>query len=360
MDYKVSYREKDKSIQCIINYKNNDGEWKQKSKQGFKRQKDAKPWIEDTLRELDSTMNTVLNEEYKGVTFKKFIDIYIKDLENHKEPNTIISYKTIANKFSKLDRMALEDIQFIHVQNCANDMLKDGLSPSTVKEYSGKLKTILDRAVIPYKVIVANPIKSGINIPTTKTSKEVKALNKSEVDDLLKKIHPEKDYMISLIAVTCGLRIGEIMGLTWDDVDFVNGKLYVKKQWKELKDGTWGFGELKSKNSYRNVPIPPKTIVALKNYRANSAIDLINKRLFLDKRTKSTATRLFIKYEKLGFNVSVHDLRHTYATMLIASGIDFKTAAMLLGHTVEMTMKTYSHVNQDMIDMATNKINVIF
>ena len=56
MDYNISYRNKDKSIQCIISYKDSDGKWRQKSKQGFKRQKDAKPWISDTVEKLEETI----------------------------------------------------------------------------------------------------------------------------------------------------------------------------------------------------------------------------------------------------------------------------------------------------------------
>mgnify|MGYP002410257252 CR=1 FL=1 len=57
---------------------------------------------------------------------------------------------------------------------------------------------------------------------------------------------------------------------------------------------------------------------------------------------------------------SIHGLRHTYATLLIANGVDFKTAAKLLGHTVEMTMKVYSDVTDDMIEKTTDTINMIF
>lgn len=64
--------------------------------------------------------------------------------------------------------------------------------------------------------------------------------------------------------------------------------------------------------------------------------------------------------QKKGFDISVHELRHTYATNLIANGIDFKTAAKFLGHDVKETLGTYSHVNDDMIKIATNIIEKIF
>ena len=59
----------------------------------------------------------------------------------------------------------------------------------------------------------------------------------------------------------------------------------------------------------------------------------------------------------MGYDISIHELRHTYTTNLIANGIDFKTAAMLIGDTVDMVMKVYSHVNKDMMNKARDIIN---
>ena len=70
---------------------------------------------------------------------------------------------------------------------------------------------------------------------------------KSELDDLLDKIRPANDYIITLLAATCGLRIGEILGLTWDNIDFKKEILTVKRQWKEIEKGVYNFGDLKSK-----------------------------------------------------------------------------------------------------------------
>lgn len=364
MEYKVSYREVPKGFKCVIEYKDNEGKWKQKSKQPFKRQKDAKDWIDATVKELEGRLGAELklNIEYKDITFKKFKEKYINHLELHKEYNTFVGYSTMFDKFSDLDDILMKEVKHSDIQECVDNMIKKGIGSSTIEKYVRKLNTVFNVAVKPYKAIIANPIEStkDISMPETKTIKKIKALTKAELEKLLNTIHPEEDYIKTLIASTCGLRIGEIMGLTWNDINFDKAVISVNKQWKELDKGTHGFGNLKSKNSNREVPIPPRTITALKQYKNNAIIDFTNNRLFLDERTKTTVVRLFTKYRKLGYNISVHDLRHTYATMLIANGVDFKTAAKFLGHTVEMTMKTYSHVNQDMIDAATLKIQNIF
>ncbi len=83
-------------------------------------------------------------------------------------------------------------------------------------------------------------------------------------------------------------------------------------------------------------------------------------RIFKYKNTASTSSNLIREYVRIGFNISVHELRHTYATNLIQNGIDFKTTAKLLGHTVEMTLNVYSHVTDDMMKRATKIINNYF
>ncbi|SFC21403.1 Phage integrase family protein [Clostridium uliginosum] len=83
------------------------------------------------------------------------------------------------------------------------------------------------------------------------------------------------------------------------------------------------------------------------------------KRIMKNRSTSETDAFLNRKFKKLGFNITIHELRHTSATKLIV-GIDFKTAAKLLGHYVKETMKTYSHVNDDMMQRATDLIGKIF
>ena len=364
MDYNVGYVKVAKGFKCIIDYKDNDGNWKQKSKQTFQRQKDAKPWIEKTVEELQEeiTLSSQLDDEYRGITFNEFRKVFMKHIELHREYSTVLGYRNTFNKFSKLNDDALVDISQMDIQLIVDEMVEYGLSKITIMDNLNRVYRIFAAAVKPYKAIAKNPIESTKDfvIPQSKTKKKIKALTKAELDTLLDEISPYNDYIITLIASTCGLRIGEILGLTWDKIDFKNKIIIVDKQWKELKKGIHGFGDLKSKNSNREVPIPPKTFTELRDYRSNSKILPMDNRLVTDRNSKSTTSRLIQKYRKLGFNISVHDLRHTYATMLIGSGVDFKTAAKFLGHNVEMTIKVYSHVNQDMIDAATLKLQNIF
>lgn len=104
------------------------------------------------------------------------------------------------------------------------------------------------------------------------------------------------------------------------------------------------------------MPVPGYVIKHLEEFKQDNDINF-NNRLFNYKNTTSTGSNLHREYIKLGFDISIHELRHTYATNFIANGIDFKTAAEYLGHSVKMAMLVYSHVNDDMRKRAVDIIN---
>ncbi|MCD3298094.1 site-specific integrase, partial [Clostridium botulinum] len=183
------------------------------------------------------------------------------------------------------------------------------------------------------------------------------ALTKKQLNKLLKELQDNKYYMVAFIAANTGMRLGEVLGLTWDSIDFKRSSITVNKQWKVLKTRKSGFGSLKSKNSYRTIPLSPNTLKELKNYKKNNPTDINNR--VTPFNASSIDKYLNPKLKELA-GITMHELRHTYATALISNGVDFKTAAKILGHTVEMTMKIYSHVTDDMMKKATIIIENIF
>ena len=360
MDYNITFRKKDKKIQAVISYKDNKGIWKQKCKQGFDTQKAAKPWIDKTIDKLKETVKYI-NPEYENTTFKELYDDFIKHTELYNEPNTIINYDNIKIHFETLFDKKVSEITPLNIQECVDTMIKKKLKASSIISHTTKLKTVFKYSVTN-KIIKDNPALSII-LPENKDKKkrkEIKALTKEETDDLLSKITRYKYYLMSLIVATCGLRIGELLGLTWDRIDEKNLTMTINRQWKiKTKPNTYGFGTVKRVNSNRVVPIPSFTMSAIKSYKEKYPIN-ISGRLFPYKSTNSISSSLITTYKSVGYEVSIHDLRHTYASMLVASGLDFKTIAELMGHSVEETINTYSHFTKDMMVKATKVVNDIF
>ncbi len=356
MDNNITYRKKDKGWQCIISYKNNLGQWKQKSKQGFKTQKDAKDFIKTTLKELES--NTKLNYDHNldGITFKELTEIYLDHIDLYKEHNTVRGCRYAFSKFNKLNNKGVKSIKRHDVQNITDDFIKEGLKRATIQSYLRRLTGFFRYALEDLNLITDLPTIK-IKIPMEKGEINKKALTKKELESLLLNLEGSRYYIVAFIAANTGMRLGEVLGLTWNDIDFKNCTVDVNKQWKLIKAKHSNFGTLKSKNSYRTIPVSAKFIKELKKYKKNNPTDLHNRVATFN--MASISKYLNPKLRELA-GISMHELRHTYATTLISNGVDFKTAAQILGHDVEQTMRTYSHVNDDMVKRATNIIENIF
>lgn len=366
MDYNITYREKDGGWQYIISYKD-DRKWKQKSKQGFSLKKDAKVAAEKYLEQLkkDMELTSMIDEKYKGVTFGKFANDLINHEKLHMTANTIKSKRTAVKKFDRIKDIPLIELKNMDIQKCADKLIKDGLKISTIKTYLTKIRYILDQAVTPYRIIPSNPMQS-VKLPVmqyNENENDVKVLEKEQIlklfDFLRSKTIYEKYYYLCSFALGTGLRRGELLGLTWDNVDFKNNEIHVVRQWKLLDGDKEGFGTLKKKNSKRIVPVSKNTMNELAEYKNRFNVIGIDNRVF-PFVSKSVTRNISYVSKKIGMDVNIHMLRHTYATNLIANGVDFKTAAAILGHNVEMTMKVYSHVTDDMMKHAAEKINKIF
>jgi len=361
LQYNITYREKDKGIQYIISYKDETGKWKQKSKQGFKGKKEAKAAADKALDALKKQIidQEDLNQEYQGITFVEFFNVYLDHEKLYREENTIEMKEYASKKFESLNKLKLEDIKNMHIQKCVDSMVKDKLSLQTIKNYLSMLKALFNSAIDEYNILKINPVKK-IKLPEAKKQTEKRALTQSEFQNLLSKIEDYKLYVITLIAGSSGLRIGEILGLSWCDFDRINMTLTVRKQLKRIgAKAKHGLGSLKSANSYREVPISDNMCKVLLNYEIKYPKN-IDGRIFNFTNTTSLGSRLSALYTELGYDISIHELRHTYATLLISKNTDLKTVAKLMGHSVEQTIKTYSHVTDDMMGKAAQTIRNIF
>lgn len=357
LSYNVSYRDKDKSIQCIISYKDSDGKWKQKSKQGFKTQKGSKEWQSDTIKELEKIIKTPA--EYRGMTFGEFKKIFVND-RKRQAANTVAIYEHAFMKFKNLNELPISEIGYINIKPCVDKMIDEKLTNLTIKTYLSNMRTFINHGIDKYQILESNPFNlKDYELPKERKVKKINALNEKELSDLLSKL-TKCDYIISLIASKCGLRIGEIIGLKDTSFDFDKNEIKIDEQWKLIdKDKRiYGLGTLKSNNSYRTVPIPARYSPEIKEYIKGCVIG-IDRRVFPEKKTASVGARLWRKYRKHGHEISVHDLRHTYATTLLLKGFDYKTVSELMGDTVQTIINTYSHFIDDMMESAKRRIDKI-
>ncbi|MBE6070729.1 MAG: site-specific integrase [Clostridium butyricum] len=360
MDYNVTYRKKDKGLQCIISYKDNLGKWRQKSKQGFKAQKDAKSFISETVKKLEIGLlqqKDIVNFDYATITFKQLSDEFVEHSKLYKEYNTVKGYTNTVSKLKLIHDIKVCNLKKADLIKCIDKMVMKGLRYETLSTYIRRIKLIFDYYKDNYDPNFS--INLNFKLSKDKDNDNKKALTKSQLDALLKseKLKKSKFYIVAYIAANTGLRCGEILGLTWNDIDEVNLTLDINKQWKKLKNGKNGIGVLKSKNSYRKVPITQSFITELKCYKSKKPISIDNRIAPFNKASIEKYLNSLL-YELA--RVTLHELRHTYITLLIANGVDFKTVAKIAGHDVKQTLNTYSHVNDDMMKNASKIISKIF
>ena len=355
LNYNLTFREKDKGWQCIVSYKDKLGKWKQKSKQGFKTKKEAKVYSNVIIKELEGKQE--LNSDMDGITLKEFENIFLDHVSLYKTVSTITLYSYSFDKISSLNNVLLNKISTVDIQKCIDELIKDNYSYNTLKVVRRSLNVLFKSAMNQYNIINKNPNEKVVILKDNK-SKIKNALTKKELYDLINREDDLEVKVCFVIAGMCGLRLGEIMGLTWNDIDFKNNIIDVNKQWKKIGK-EWAFGNCKTANSYRKVPFNNFVKNVLLEYKNNCVLRIDN-RLFHWTRTNTAGNMLSYHMRNSGYDMTMHELRHTYATMLIGNGVDFKTAASLLGHDVEQTMKVYSHVTNDMLEKTRNIIENIF
>lgn len=233
-----------------------------------------------------------------------------------------------------------------------------GLSDSQVINCYSLCDRVLEKAVAE-KLIVRNPAK-GCKLPPNRPN-EMKVLSREDMQKVLIQAKEENYYELFLLEFATGLRLGELMALQWDDVDLVTGELRINKQ-VNLVGSKLVISEPKTKAAVRTLILPPSVRKVLAEYKTR-----VNSRWLFPSPKKddlpiipsAVSRRLHTLLEHAGCEqVRFHDLRHTFATNALAHGMDIKTLSTILGHVSSATtLNTYSHVTDEMRQMAAVKID---
>lgn len=345
MQITTTYREKNNGIQVIVSYKHN-GKWKQKSKQGFRTQGEAKRYATKLLKEVMDIADKNLVDS--SITFKELSKDYLEHLYINKSYNTYKGFESAFKKFSGLDSIPIKDIKPRQIQSIVNRSKKEGLS---IDDYLKKLRTFFNWIIDNERIIAINPVPKRAKKVTP--PKKMRLFTLKEMDDLIKNCENKEFQLFFIIASRTGMRSGEILGLTYDSFDFKKKTITIDKQWKLVDKNTYGFGSLKTTNSYRTIPLHKDIIKAI-NERP-IPIDL-STRLFTFDRPNNI--RIYFSYRNIDH--SPHDFRHTFISQLVQNNLNIKAIAELVGDSIEMILKTYVHVDEEMMKAAEEKINQIF
>ena len=234
----------------------------------------------------------------------------------------------------------------------------DGLSANTIRHCCGLCRRALENAVTE-KLIVRNPAEE-CKLPPARRM-EMRLLSREELQKLLIQARAEGYYEVFLLELTTGLRVGELMALQWDDLNFNTGELRIERQVCQIK------GELliqppKNKASIRTVILPTAVVTALKKYKQT----VFSQWMFPSPKKEEAPIAPSVVSHRLAKilkhagckKVRFHDLRHVFATNALEHGMDVKTLSTIIGHiSSATTLNVYAHVTDDMQRQAAARID---
>ena len=343
------------------------GKQQQKSVYGAS-QKEVRQRLTQILSEIDDGSYI----EPSNMKLETWLDIWLKEYTMNLKPTTYSCYESSVRVHLKpnLGRIQLSALAPHMIQHLYNELLNEKhLSPKTIKNINGAFHRALEQAK-KLGYIRNNPLDAVI-LPRVE-KKEVKTLEDDDLIRFLNIIKGEPDELIYFVTVFTGLRQGEVLGLTWDCVDFENSVLLINKQQAYLKR-TKEFVYMSLKNGKaRALTVADEVMDALRQQQekqhqweiaAGSAWSNPMQLVFTNELGEHVSNKtLYNRFKRLmkanGFDdLRYHSLRHTFAVSSLRAGDDIKTVQENLGHaTAGFTLSTYAHATPGMKRESANRM----
>ena len=319
--------------------------------------------VEKKLNEARANADKGIVHDDENMTAGAYLTRWVEDSAKHAvKATTYRSYESHIRRHivPTLGRIRPKNLTPAHVQSLYAAKLGEGMKPSSVRRTHAVLHRALEKAV-KFNLIPANPA-SKVDPPKVR-QEELTPLSAKQANKFLEVAHNEGDRFEALyvLALTTGLRIGELLGLRWSDIDIENRRLRVSRQVQRGEAGSGEglvFTEPKAA-SRRTVDFPARTVEALKRHRKRQLEEKLKTGGAYEDNGLVFATSLGTPFrpepvtqhsfklllERAGLlDIRFHDLRHTYATLLLARGVHPTYVQKSLGHSsIAMTLDRYSH-----------------
>jgi integrase len=343
---------------------------------------EAEIHLREDRQEVAEELSKALSDRASGFVFDAdtltlggYLDRWLShSVRGSVRQRTFERYEQIARVHIKptLGRIKLKALTPTHVRGLYREKLDDGLAPRTVQYIHTTLRKALKEAV--QDGLIPRNAADAVKAPRP-AKKEINLLAPEQARIFLEVASRDRFEALYVLAIHCGLREGELLGLKWDDLDLEVGTLSVCRTLSETKEVGRMFEPPKNSNG-RSTKLTPGGIEALRDHLARQLEEIKragdrykDQGLVFPSQTgtpmnaKNLTARSFkplLAEAGLPRSVRLHDLRHTCATLLLGKGVHPKIVQELLGHaTIAITLDTYSHVLPNMQSEAVKAIEEV-
>lgn len=338
-----------------------------------KTQAEVRKKITEATRNLDQ--GSFLDKD--NIKLSSWLDTWLEVYcKNAVKPLTYSSYKGIIKNHIKpaLGSKNLQQITGLHIQKLYNDLLSDGLSPKTIKNISALLHKAFNTA-LKQGYIFYNPCNNA-ELPK-QSKKDIKPLTREEIPRFLDQIQEEEYKNAYMLCLFAGLREGECLGLSWDQIDFKNKTITISQQLQRSKDtGDYYIANSTKSGKSRTIALPDLAVKSLNDERTEQLKRKLHAGQMWDNPYNLVFTNaaggfisftsFYKRFKKASAAIGrpdlrPHDLRHTAATVAIASGSDIKSVQAMLGHaTAAFTLDVYAHASAEMLQDTASRMQEFY
>jgi len=360
--------------------KRSDGRWQAiMSLQGGKRKYfygKTRQEVARRLREAQHEVGSGLPMLDERQTVQQYLETWIETVKPQVRPSSWRRYGDYVrvHLVPGLGKIALTKLTPQLVQLLYSRKLAEGPSQSTVHHIHGLLHRALKDAL--RMGLVQRNVTEMVRAPR-RSSREMATLSEEQAKGLLREVKDDRFAALYLLALTTGMREGELLGLRWQDVDLERATVQVRVNVQEA-DGRFVIAETKTSYSRRNISLARAAVEALRKHKVRQdeerstlgdawkgSLGLVFPNTLggvmipdnLVKRSFKSA----LARAGLSPDIRFHDIRHTAATLLLSRGVHPKVVSEMLGHAdISITLRVYAHVTPNMQQAAVSVMDGVF
>ena len=343
----------------VIDFYDNQGKRRWKTLPVNTTKTDAKK----VLRDIEDKIDKGIYIPQKNLPYlSEVADVWLKTKKPNIRHSTYKQYKGHVENHLKpfFVNVRINRVTYDKLEKFISHCLDNNVTIPTMKKILINLGALMTYAVRK-RYVDYNPVRDIEKPKGQSEHDEDKDLNVLTPNDILSLIDSASDVKhktIFMAAVTTGLRQGELLGLKWTDIDWLNNQIHVNRTYNHFH-----FYEPKTKTSKRKVDVPPQMIRQLKEWKIACPVNDFDLIFPNENGKPMSALNMYnrkfltaLKEAKLN-KIRFHDLRHTYASLLIDQGENIKYVQNQMGHaSIKVTMDTYGHLMKDVNKEAASRL----